>query len=76
MTRQEMYAQCRLTRGAAATVGFIPTKAAVIGNLIELVINGNYQPGWRVESVGTPVAKDAMRMFERQYTSQRQGSDN
>lgn len=75
MTRQEQFAQCRLINGRRSTVGFIPCRAAVVGNTMALEIDGEMQPGWRVMSAGASVAKDAMRRFERQHTRQREGSD-
>ncbi|MEM6551116.1 MAG: hypothetical protein AAF750_03150 [Planctomycetota bacterium] len=75
MKRMEWFAQCRLVNGRSATIGFIPAKAAVVGCVVELEIDGRMQAGWRVESVGKPIAKDAMRQLERQHTSQREGSD-
>ena len=75
MTRLEYYCQCLLTNGNRTTVGFIPANAAVIGNVMSIELAKGLDPGWRVESVGTPVAKDTMRMFERQHTKQRTASD-
>lgn len=75
MNRQELFSQCRMTRGRSETVGFIPAKAAVVGNVVRLDIKGAPRDGWRIDAAGAGVAKDAMRMFERQYTSQRAGSD-
>lgn len=75
MTRQELFCQCMMTNGNRMTVGFIPSRAAVIGNVIALVREQGLDRGWRVESVGKPIAKDEMRMFERQHKSQRKASD-
>lgn len=75
MTRHELFSQCRMTRDRCETVGFIPAKAAVVGNVMQLEINGRMEAGWRVVSAGKPVTKDAMRFFERQHTNQRAGSD-
>ena len=75
MPRYELYCQCRMTRGNRSTTGFIPARAAGVGRTVELEVAGVMEPGWRIESVGEPVAKDAMRLLERQHRSQRAGSD-
>lgn len=75
MTRMEFYCQCLMTNGNRSTVGFIPANVAVLGNVLGLEMANGLDRGWRVESVGTPIAKDAMRLFERQHTKQRRASD-
>ena len=76
MTRLEMYCQCLMRKDNLTTVGFIPAKAAVVGNVIGIELAHGLDRGWRVESVGTAVPKDKMRMFERQFKNQRQASDS
>lgn len=75
MTRMEMFCQCLMTNGNRATVGFIPAAAAKVGNTIGLELPHGMDRGWCIESVGSPIAKDAMRLFEHQYTKQRGASD-
>lgn len=75
MTRIQLFCQCLLINGNRSTVGFIPANAAQVGNVLGLELAGGMDRGWRVESVGTPIAKDAMRLFEHQYTKQRIASD-
>ncbi|MEM6505921.1 MAG: hypothetical protein AAF711_10785 [Planctomycetota bacterium] len=75
MTRLEYYCQCLLTNGNRTTVGFIPANVAVVGNVLGLELASGLDRGWRVESVGTPVQKDQMRLFEHQHTKQRNASD-
>ncbi|XAL98318.1 hypothetical protein OT109_12040 [Phycisphaeraceae bacterium D3-23] len=75
MTRQEMYRQCRMTNANRATVGFIPASVAVVGRVLKLEMPHGMEDGWRVESVGQPIAKDTMRLFERQHKKQRSASD-
>ena len=75
MTRQELFCQCQMTNANRTTVGFIPARVARVGNVIGLELAHGLDKGWRIESVGTPVAKDRMRMFERQHKSQRRASD-
>lgn len=75
MTRMEKFCQCLMTKGNQTTVGFIPAAFAVVGNVLGLEMAHGLDRGWHVESVGTPIAKDAMRQYERQYTSQRSASD-
>lgn len=75
MTRMELFCQCLMTNGTRSTVGFIPANVAAVGNVLGLELTDGMDRGWRVESVGTPIAKDAMRLFEHQYTKQRSASD-
>ena len=75
MTHMEMFCQCRMARGNRSTIGFIPVTAARAGNIIGLEPANGMDRGWRVESVGALIAKEAMRLFERQHTRQRAVSD-
>ncbi|MEM9348485.1 MAG: hypothetical protein AAGB26_18090 [Planctomycetota bacterium] len=75
MTRLEFYCQCLLTNGNRSTVGFIPSGVAVVGNVLGLEMDAGMDRGWRVESVGKPVPKEAMQMFRHQHTKQRIASD-
>lgn len=75
MTRMELFCQCRMINGNRTTVGFIPANVAVIGNVLGLELANGLDRGWRIESVGTPIAKDKMRLFERQHKKQRTASD-
>ena len=76
MTRLEYYCQCLLINGNRSTVSFIPASAAVVGNVLGLELADGLDRGWRVDSVGSPVPKDRMRLFEHQHTKQRIASDS
>jgi len=75
MAKVEFYCQCMLRKNNLSTVGFIPLYAASVGNVVGIERASGLDRGWRVESVGTPVAKDRMRLYERQFTRQRGASD-
>ena len=51
------YKQCRFSKkGRDDKVAFIPSIHAQVGKILKLRDNDNWDNGWRVESVGKPVA--------------------
>lgn len=75
MARRELFCQCMMSKGNLTTVGFIPANAAVVGNVLGLERGAGLDRGWRVDSVGSPVAKDEMRRLGHQHKQQRSASD-
>ena len=62
--KKEMYCQCQFKKGNRTTVGFIPEKKAKLNWVAQLEIAGKMEDGWKIVSVGNPVAKDRMRTLQ------------
>jgi hypothetical protein len=63
------HSQCRLRHSdGRVTVGWIPTKCAVIGKVLGIEKEkGVWDDGWVVESAGEPKPTDLVRACERNY---------
>jgi hypothetical protein len=68
----QMYRHCRLKRGRAQTLSWLPVEFAKVNHVVRL----KDVDGWRVVSVGDVlISEDYLRTHERDYLSQRQASD-
>ena len=69
------YRQCRLARGPARQMAWIPEKFAVAGRFLRLTEAGATEDGWEVMSVGARLAEEVVRERSRDYKHTRQASD-
>lgn len=63
--KDEYYRQCRLKRENSETVGYIPERAAKVGNKVELLSLDSLF--WTVTEVGTKVDYNFVKENERNY---------
>lgn len=63
----EIYAQCRMRLNNVETVGYIPARAAKVGNEVELFDKDGSSQFWKVLSVGTTRTKEQVKEAERGY---------
>lgn len=69
------YCQCRLARGPARQVAWIPEKFAVAGRFLRLTEAGVTEDGWQVTGVGARMAEAIVRERSQDYKHTRQASD-
>lgn len=67
--------QCLLGKSARFQVAWIREKAAVIGNIVELIDDARRSPGWRVISAGNRLPEAYLRERSRDYLRTRRASD-
>lgn len=61
----EYFAQCEMVNDTGRTVGYIPSWAAKIGNLVELPeLDGEF---WQVISVGTVLSRSELGVVSRRF---------
>lgn len=65
------YKQCRLTKGVATQVAWIPEAFAAIGKFLRIGSDN----GWRVSSIGGRMESGYLFRHERDYLTQRRASD-
>lgn len=65
------YRQCRMSKGPASQVAFIPEPFARIGRFVRLLDDD----GWRVDSVGRRVSDQWLTEKHRADRHQREASD-
>jgi len=64
--KKDNYCQCTFENGNRTTTGFIPEKKAKLNWFAELEINGQMEGGWKITSVGDPIAKGRMKSLQGQ----------
>ena len=73
------YNQCKLAKktknGIIQDVRWIPEKYAKKNHILELHINGEWEDGWRVMSVGSKMEDKDLLERSRDHTKQRKASD-
>jgi len=73
------YKQCKLAKktenGIIQDVRWIPEKYAFKNHILELHIDGEWEDGWRVMSVGNKMEDKNLLDRSRDYKKQRKASD-
>lgn len=77
---EPMYAQCTMVRplasgGVERHVAWIPSPLARVGRVVDIDINGERVPGYRIEAVGEKRPESFVVSRERDYAHQRKVSD-
>jgi hypothetical protein len=67
--------QCKLVKGDATTVSWIPEKFAQEGEYLKLKDNGVWEDGWKVEFVGTKLPTKYVINRSQDHVHQREASD-
>ena len=69
------YRQCRLAKGNARQVAWIPEKFAVAGRYLRLTEAGVSEDGWQVTGIGARLTEAYVRERSQDYKHTRQASD-
>jgi hypothetical protein len=67
--------QCKLKRGDAVTVSWIPENFAVKGKVVKLKDRGIWVDGWKVDFVGTRLPTKYVINRSQDYKNQRKVTD-
>ena len=71
----QYYVQCRLRRGPARQMAWIPEKHAVVGRFLRLTEAGVSENGWEVTMAGARQPVESVRERSQDYKHTRQASD-
>jgi len=75
-TMKDMMNQCKLERNGSTYSAFIDSKHAIVGKVVDIRVDGEWQRGWIVLDVYQPaVAADTVQARERDYKSHRRATD-
>ena len=67
--------QCKLIKGDATTVSWLPEEFAIVNKLVKLKDNGVWVDGWKVEFVGTKLPTKYVINRSQDYNNTRKASD-
>lgn len=73
--RKTDYVQCRLARDRAVQTAWIPLAFATVGLPVRLKDGGDWEDGWRVQSVGARMPDDYIRQYNHDHGKMRQATD-
>tara|TARA_B100000745_G_scaffold298198_1_gene246411 strand:- start:931 stop:1158 length:228 start_codon:yes stop_codon:yes gene_type:complete len=65
----QMYNQCRLRKGNAIQVSWIPSEFAKENKYVRLKENGEWTDGWKVLTVGAGITAKALKENEQRVRS-------
>ena len=63
----QTYTQCLLIRGNMSHRAFIPSRFAVLGDVLRIREEAGWSDGWLVIEVGQTLERDAVLAVERAY---------
>ena len=72
---REFYKQCVLSKGSVQTVTWIPEKFAKKNKVLKIREHGEWDDGWKVESVGARQSEVAVFMLRDSYRGHRRTTD-
>ncbi len=71
----EYHRQCKLVKGKATTVSWLPEKFAEVDKFVKLKENGKWADGWKVDFVGTRLPSKYVINRSQDHINQRKASD-
>lgn len=75
MKKTHSYTQCIMTQGKRIRVGWLPTKFARSGHVVDLKLDGVWSKRWYISSIGLPHDAVYIEAREHDYKKQRKASD-
>jgi len=75
--RREVFVQCRLQRGSAVTVSWVPRKSAKVGSVVRMKVDGKWTGPWEISEVfhGVYQNGDQLDVLKDAYRHHRERTD-